>query len=72
MYTLVGIDGNAFSIIGYVSNAMKDQGLKDQIDDYRKNAMSENYDHLLHISMEWIDHCNELAGYNMYDDEDYD
>lgn len=61
-YNLVGIDGNAFSVIGYVTKAMKEQHLTTQeINNYTKDAMSSDYGHLLTVSVEMIDKCNEMA-----------
>ena len=46
-YTLVGVDGNAFSIMGYVRSAMKRAQMTSQdIDAYTKDATSSDYDHL--------------------------
>lgn len=60
MYSLVGIDGNAYSIMGYVSKAMRNTGhTKKEIDDYLEDAMSDDYDHLLYVSCEMIEKCNE-------------
>lgn len=60
MYDLVGVDGNAFSVMGYVINAMKKCHFsKADRDEYMKDAMSSNYDHLLCVSIEMIDKCNE-------------
>ena len=61
-YSLVGIDGNAFSIIGYVSKAMKENGFsKHEIKIYQNEAMSGNYDNLLIVSMKMIDKINEMS-----------
>lgn len=60
MYDLVGIDGNAFAIMGYVRNAMKETGFtKQEIESYTKDAMSSDYDHLLCVSVEYVDKCND-------------
>ncbi|MGN0005356.1 MAG: hypothetical protein ACI37Z_05240 [Candidatus Gastranaerophilaceae bacterium] len=60
MYSLVGIDGNAFSIMAYVERAMSECGFTlKQREEYRKNAMSDDYQHLLSVSMEYVDKCNE-------------
>ena len=60
-YSLVGIDGNAFSVMGYVTNAMKAEGMsKQEISDYRKNAMSGDYNNLLSVSQEMINQLNEM------------
>ena len=61
-YNLVGIDGNAFSIMSYVINAMRDcRFSKDEQNDYFRDATSGDYDHLLSISIVMIDKCNEVA-----------
>lgn len=58
-YNLVGIDGNAYSVIGYVIQAMKRERFsKSEIDDYRADARSGDYNHLLSVSAEMIDKCN--------------
>ena len=62
-YDLVGIDGNAFSLMGYVVKAMKECGFSnDEQNDYLAKATSGNYDNLLCVSMEIIDKCNEIVG----------
>lgn len=73
-YTLVGVDGNAFSIMGYVRSAMKSAQMTSQdIDAYTKDATSSDYNHLLVVSCEMIDKVNEVLGLNEYDeDEDYE
>lgn len=73
-YTLVGVDGNAFSIMSYVRSAMKRAQMTSQdIDAYTKDAKSSDYDHLLVVSCEMIDKVNEVLGLNEYDeDEDYE
>ena len=68
-YDLVGIDGNAFSIMGYVSRALKNEGFGDLVDEYCKDAMSDDYDHLLlAVSIEYIGKANEKAEENGYED----
>ena len=45
---LVGLDGNAFSLMGAFSKAAKSEGwTKDEIDLVMKECMSGDYDHLL-------------------------
>jgi len=59
-YNLVGIDGNAYSVMGYVTNAMREQGFsKAERDEYLKKAMSSDYNNLLCVSMDYIEMCNE-------------
>ncbi len=57
-YKLVGINGNAFYIMGYVRNALRESGHRDKIDEYIKKAMSGNYTNLLAVSQEYIDIAN--------------
>lgn len=57
-YTLIGVDGNAFAIMGYVVRAMKlEHKIKDEIDAYIRDAKSSDYTHLIAVSM---DMCEEL------------
>ena len=58
-YNLVGIDGNAFSVMGYVRNAMRAEGFsREEIEDYTKDATSSDYNHLLAVSCDMVDKCN--------------
>lgn len=66
-YTLVGINGNAFVVMGYVFSAMRKEGFsREEIDAYHKRATSGDYDNLLHESIAMVDKCNEKrkAAYN--------
>ena len=70
-YTLVGIDGNAYSIMGYVRDAMHDAKMtNDDIDAYIKDATSFDYNHLLAVSCEMIDRVNEILGLYDYDEDE--
>ena len=61
-YDLVGIDGNAYAIMAYVSRAMKEQKFNHrQIDRYLARAKKKDYNHLLSVSITYIDKCNERA-----------
>lgn len=61
-YSLIGINGNAFCVMGYVSLAMQEVGMsKEEINQYNQNAMSSDYNHLLSVSLDMIDVCNKLA-----------
>jgi len=52
---LVGTDGNAFSILGLVSRAMKQANVpKEERDIFMKEAMNGNYDHLLQTCMKYV------------------
>lgn len=72
-YTLVGVDGNAYAIMGYVRTAMKRAKMtKEDIDAYTKDATSSDYNHLLVVSCEMIDKVNEILGLDEYEDYEYD
>lgn len=69
-FNLVGIDGNAFSIMGYVLNAMKvayrfttlpdkEQFGPEAQTAYQKRAMSGDYNNLICISQRMIERVNE-------------
>jgi menaquinone-dependent protoporphyrinogen IX oxidase len=51
---LTGQDGNAFFIIARVSRALKDAGHRDAVDEFRREAMSGDYDHVLVTCMEYV------------------
>lgn len=58
MYSLVGVDGNAFAIMGYVVRTMKECGkTTDEVSEYMKQAKSSDYHHLVIVSE---DMCYEL------------
>lgn len=52
---LIGQDGNAFLILGKVKQALKIAGAdKEYIDQYMSEATSGDYNHLLAVSMEYV------------------
>lgn len=72
-FTLVGVDGNAYSVMGYVTNAMRTAGMpKAERDEYLKNAMSDDYNHLLVVSMDMIDKVNQILEEKGELDSEYD
>ena len=52
---LVGLDGNAFSIIGRCVKEAQKHLDKSIIDSFKVEAMSGNYDHLLMTCMKYFD-----------------
>ncbi len=53
---LIGQDGNAFAIMGRVKQALRHAGAdKEYIDKYLSEATSGDYNHLLAVSMEYVD-----------------
>lgn len=63
-YSLVGVNGNAFSVMGYTAQALKREGLRDLVDKMHEEAMSGDYDNLLAVCMRYIDMANEEAEEN--------
>lgn len=52
---LLGEDGNAFAIMGKVTQAMKRAKVdRAEIDAYQAEAMSGDYDHLLQTTMRFV------------------
>lgn len=52
---LIREDGNAFAIMGRVSQALRQAGEEDKVKEYMAKAMSNDYDNLLMVSMEYVD-----------------
>ena len=51
---LVGQDGSAYSIIGRCTDALKRNGLRDQVEAFRKEATSGDYTNVLVAVMAWF------------------
>lgn len=52
---LVGEDGNAFAIMGRVSDAMRKAGVaQNEIEAYLAESMSGDYDNLLRTAVKWV------------------
>jgi hypothetical protein len=58
MYTLVGVDGNAFAVMGYTARALKRTGHRDLVEQMHKEATAGDYDNLLAVCMKYIDIAN--------------
>lgn len=57
---LVGEDGNAFSIMGRVQKALQRAGnSKEIVDSYVEQAMSGDYDHLLAVTLAYVNEGDE-------------
>jgi hypothetical protein len=53
---LSGNDGNAFSIMASVKNALRKAGAsKEEIDQYISDSMAGDYDNLLRVAMDWVE-----------------
>lgn len=78
-YDIVGIDGNAYSIMGYVSTAMAQEceamgwdaaALKKEKDAYLNDAMSGDYNHLVAVSADMVDRVNKAISGGSEDDDE--
>lgn len=69
-YTLVGVDGNAYSIMGYTSDALRREGLGNLEDEMMEKATSGNYSHLIAVCADYVQMANNKAVENGYKDED--
>ena len=62
MYSIIGVDGNAFAVMGYVMQAMRTCGkTRAEIENYRKAAMRSTYNNLIVVSEEMCRSLNELT-----------
>lgn len=53
---LTGEDGNAFAVLGRVSQKLRDAGVSDdEIKAFKAEAKAGNYDHLLQTVMDWVE-----------------
>lgn len=53
---LSGTDGNAFSIMGKVTLALRRGGISsDEIAKFREEATSGDYDNVIQTAMRWVD-----------------
>lgn len=53
---LTGTDGNVFSIMGAVARELRRAGVSaEEIEQYREESMSGDYDNLLATAMRWVD-----------------
>ena len=60
---LIGIDGNAFSVIAHVSAGLKEAGAtREEVDAFRVEAMGGDYDQVLRAALEWTSSSSEEDG----------
>lgn len=70
-FTLVGVDGNAYAVMGYTANCMNQAGLEDKVEEMYDKAKSGDYYNLLAVCSEYVEMANEALGLTD-DDEDED
>ena len=60
VYSLIGIDGNAYAVMAYVTEAMRAEGKSNaEIDKYLIDAKSGDYSKLISVSVDMINELNE-------------
>ena len=70
-YNLVGVDGNAFAVMGYVVQCMKKENMTaEEIKAYRDKAMSDDYNNLLATSFDMIEQLNDKRQDEFSDDDE--
>lgn len=53
---MIGEDGNAFAVMGRVVAALRKAGAsREATDEYTAEAMAGDYDHLLQVTMRWVE-----------------
>ena len=60
-YSLVGVDENAFAVLGYTANALKTEGLSNLKEEMYQKAMSSTYNNLLIVCSTYLDRANKKA-----------
>lgn len=70
-YSLDGIDGNAFNVMGYTARALKREGLGNLVEQMQKEAMSGDYNNLLCVCNGYVDKANEAASGWEEDEDEY-
>lgn len=72
-FSLIGVNGNAFCVMGYVVNAMEKAGFsRSDIIEYQRIATVGDYSTLIAKSAHIIEKCNEKLGLTESEDEDED
>ena len=62
-YCLVGVDGNAYALIGYTTKAMRREGFSsEEIQKMHKEATASDYNNLVCVCDDYVQKCNERAG----------
>lgn len=62
-YSLVGVNGNAFAVMRYVRDAMRECDCsREDMEEYQAQAMSGDYNNLLVVSMDMLEKLNKMIG----------
>lgn len=71
-YSLVGVDGNAYSLMGYTARALRNEGLRNLEKEMTSKATSGDYYNLIRVCDEYLDMANQKAVENGYEDDEED
>lgn len=69
-YSLVGVDGNAYSLMGYTARALRNEGLRKLEQEMMQKASSGDYYNLIRVCDEYLDMANKKAEENGYEAEE--
>lgn len=58
-YSLVGVDGNAFAIMGYTAKALRETGHADLVKNMQERATNGDYNNLIYVCQRYLDIANE-------------
>lgn len=58
-YSLEGVNGNAYVIMGYTATALRETGHQDKIQCMYDRAMAGDYDNLLWVCQKYLDIAND-------------
>ena len=67
---LKGPEGNAFFILGVCRQGLERYGMRDKWEEFKKEATSGNYQHLLQTVKEWFD--AEFEGEDLNNEDECD
>lgn len=60
MYSLIGIENKCFAIMDYTMSAMREQKFTElEIHKYIDDAHKGDFNHLIEVSNQMLDKCNE-------------
>jgi len=69
-YDLVGQDGNAFALMGYTARALRNEGLRDKVEEMQSRAMAGDYYNLIAVCDDYLQMANRKAEENGFVDEE--
>ncbi len=58
-FTLVGVDGNAYSLMGYTAICLRRAGLADKIDQMWAEATAKDYNNLVCVCAGYVEMAND-------------